>query len=355
MVEDYKNKSLELIVREIDGVVYTEQWRTINDFPKYSISSFGRYRRNQRVCSLRKRIIPSKILSIRINQKGYAVAMFRGYDKKRAFVHRLVGFAFIPLIESKNCINHKTGIKTDNHFSQLEWCTPQENNDHAVMMGLAKRGKKPYVNTYIKKGIPEGRKPIINIETRETYLHLKDLKNKVPGIDAKRVRRGMNGERYNNTPYRYIGKEDISKKKPELKENPFAVFDMNGNYVTEFKYSKDLLNFLNQKDIRTVNRFMKGRCQYIKGYKFKRIRCDGTYEEPIPFMSKKPPLKPKRIKNPLQPTKTVKQYDTQGNIIANFPSIREAAMFMGKDKKDFRHIVIKSPRNYYKGFIWKIQ
>lgn len=50
-------------------------------------------------------------------------------------IHRLVGKAFIPLIEGKNHINHIDNNRANNHVSNLEWCTPKENTAHASKQG----------------------------------------------------------------------------------------------------------------------------------------------------------------------------------------------------------------------------
>ena len=51
--------------------------------------------------------------------------------------HRLVAITFIPNTDSKKIfVNHKDGNKQNNHVSNLEWVTSQENNIHAYQTGL---------------------------------------------------------------------------------------------------------------------------------------------------------------------------------------------------------------------------
>ena len=57
-------------------------------------------------------------------------------------VHRAVAQAFIPNLENKPCVNHKDGVATNNHFTNLEWVTYTENNKHAASL-RDKPGHKP--------------------------------------------------------------------------------------------------------------------------------------------------------------------------------------------------------------------
>ena len=51
-------------------------------------------------------------------------------------VHRLVALHFIPNPHNHRCVNHIDGNKLNNHISNLEWCSSQFNNIHAVKTGL---------------------------------------------------------------------------------------------------------------------------------------------------------------------------------------------------------------------------
>lgn len=52
-------------------------------------------------------------------------------------VHREVAKAFIPNNNNKEQVNHIDGNKNNNIISNLEWCTNQENRNHAIKNGLA--------------------------------------------------------------------------------------------------------------------------------------------------------------------------------------------------------------------------
>lgn len=68
----------------------------------------------------------------------YKLVSFRDKDgnKKNNLVHRLVAVAFLDKPNGKDFVNHKDGNKLNNHFTNLEWCTQSENNQHAYDTGL---------------------------------------------------------------------------------------------------------------------------------------------------------------------------------------------------------------------------
>jgi hypothetical protein len=85
-----------------------------------------------------KNINPSK-LSRANKDWHYGSTSSRGYKqvgipgtKKCESVHRLVGEAFIDNPDNKPFINHIDECSSNNHVSNLEWCTAQENNTHGT-------------------------------------------------------------------------------------------------------------------------------------------------------------------------------------------------------------------------------
>jgi len=60
-------------------------------------------------------------------------------NKQTPFLgHRLVALAYLNNSENKPVVNHLDGNPQNNHVSNLEWCSLQENSIHAYKLGLWK-------------------------------------------------------------------------------------------------------------------------------------------------------------------------------------------------------------------------
>ena len=131
-MEHYKNLSLENIVHEIDGIIYTEEWKDIKGYEGlYQISSFGRV----------KSIWSNhRIKKTRIYKNGYVSAnLLREKNQKTFRLNRLVAIYFIPNLENKPHVNHIDGIRFNNEIYNLEWCTRSENMNHTYHILNKKR------------------------------------------------------------------------------------------------------------------------------------------------------------------------------------------------------------------------
>jgi hypothetical protein len=121
-----------------------KEWKTINDFSNYEVSTEGEIRN-----------ISSKyILKGRKSKSGYyQVSIKNDITKtfKNQYIHRLVASAFTQNVEDKKEVNHKDGNKLNNHVSNLEWVTSSENQIHRHSIGITKTSNKR-VGKFTKDG-----------------------------------------------------------------------------------------------------------------------------------------------------------------------------------------------------------
>lgn len=90
----------------------------------YYISSYGRIFGTYR----NKMVIPE------VTKKGYLRFNIHWPNHKKHrkfFVHRLVGYLFVPGYSKELTINHKDGNHANNYYKNLEWVTIEENEEHA--------------------------------------------------------------------------------------------------------------------------------------------------------------------------------------------------------------------------------
>ena len=115
---------------EIEYIASDEQFVKIeyeNIKPYYWISNYGRIYSETR---------GGKILSPFIDDHGYhRIELATTPSAKKYFVHRLVAYMFIDGYFEGALVNHIDSDRLNNHVSNLEWCTHQENTDHGCEYG----------------------------------------------------------------------------------------------------------------------------------------------------------------------------------------------------------------------------
>ena len=120
---------------DVDEEIWVDviEWKNQELKPWYKVSNHGRLLRTKKSSSL---IMPQTLCS------GYPLAQFRTINctNLNEYTHRLVASLFLhnpdPKIYTE--VNHIDGNKCNNHWSNLEWVTHEQNVDHAVRTGLAK-------------------------------------------------------------------------------------------------------------------------------------------------------------------------------------------------------------------------
>ena len=137
-----------------------EIWKDVEEFENlYEISNFGRLRNKPRkvnsvLGNKGFRIIASKIKPAQDNGRGYK-QFYVQINRKRIlqYAHRLVAKYFLSNIDNLPEVNHIDGDKSNNHVSNLEWVTLQENRNHAVNSGLIPNGEKHHLAKLSKKQV----------------------------------------------------------------------------------------------------------------------------------------------------------------------------------------------------------
>ena len=95
-----------------------ENWRLINGYDNYEISSHGRCRNNR----------TSRILKHGVNSMGYyTVNLSKDKISKNYQIHRLVADAFLENPLNKKCVDHIDGNPKNNMLCNLRWATTKEN------------------------------------------------------------------------------------------------------------------------------------------------------------------------------------------------------------------------------------
>ena len=123
-----------------------EEWKLIDDFPKYEASNLGNIRnlKTQRV--LKKSMVNTGYYVVPLRKDG------KTYNKS---VHRLIAQTWVKNDDVNNTVvNHINHDKTDNRAENLEWVTFEQN----VILGAGPtqlRVLKAMIGNALNKSINE--------------------------------------------------------------------------------------------------------------------------------------------------------------------------------------------------------
>lgn len=117
------------------------EWRDVVGYEGlYKVSNNGLIKNVPRTYKMkdgRNRTIKEQYMKFMVDKDGYnRVGLRRNGKQRKFYVHRLVARAFIPNEEEKPQVNHIDGVKNNNFYQNLEWCTHKENRAHAAENGL---------------------------------------------------------------------------------------------------------------------------------------------------------------------------------------------------------------------------
>lgn len=137
-------------ILDLEGEVWKD---VVTHVGHYMVSNFGRVKRlattrvNSNQVTSWVQEYPDKIMRANNNTSGYPQVALKFGGERAARTHRLVGEAFLPEPSEEikaECllagsavvhINHMDSNRENSHIDNLEWCTPQFNNDWCVALG----------------------------------------------------------------------------------------------------------------------------------------------------------------------------------------------------------------------------
>ena len=138
----------------------------------------------------------NRLLKAHDNGIGYLQVSLSSRDKhgkivvKFKKVHRLVAEQFLPNPNNYTDVNHKDGNKSNNHVSNLEWCTHSENIFHSFFV----RGKVQDAN-HVKK-------PIICLNNVKVYQSAVEAANEL-GLFTSNISMICNGKSKSTKGFRF--------------------------------------------------------------------------------------------------------------------------------------------------------
>lgn len=167
---------------------------------KYQISNTGKVRNKK----------TGLVLKPKYNQKGYQYVNLSVNRCKsiKWYIHRLVGFHFIPNPENKPQINHIDGNPSNNVVENLEWVTNDENQRHAVLNNLHFQGEEHRSSKFTNESVKLLPKLI------EIGFSVKDI-NELTGVAIQNLRKiilGKTWRQLNLFPQRPVLKSGARKK-----------------------------------------------------------------------------------------------------------------------------------------------
>jgi hypothetical protein len=309
-----------------------EIWKDIKGYEGlYQVSTFGRVKALSRtiVDSMGRHMCrEERILCPRISsQTGYpAVNLSKDSEARTHNIHRLVAEAFIPNPSDLPCINHKDESRDNNHVENLEWCTYLYNNTYGTAPERRNKSIREFFDTHTVEGHLLPSVPIVQYtlkgEAVREFRSINEAERELHLGQSSGVSACCNGKL--KTAYGFVWrfKEEpfsLEEYKPKRHQKFVIKRDKDGNEVARYKSVSEAAreNGFERHALRKTN--------LIDGFCYEVEKKENEFI-PTGHKGPRPDLVGKCAKK-------IYQYTKDGKFVAEYNSIKAAAIAMGGEKR----------------------
>lgn len=172
-----------------------EIWKPVSISPfegLYEVSNFGKVKSVKRLVKGNNSYVlrGGKILSPIKAKLGYlTVHLSLNGESRKIPIHRLVAIAFVKNQLKKPQVNHIDGNKQNNHYTNLEWVTAQENILHCHRTGL---------HTLCKGGVSKKIQQVSDKGVIKNWDSIQEAANSFNSLNSQsardKIRKSLNSE-----------------------------------------------------------------------------------------------------------------------------------------------------------------
>lgn len=172
-----------------------EEWKTIQDFPHYQVSSYGRIKHKGRAA----------VRTVKTNERGFPVVLLSSASSPTRYlrqINKLVAKEFLPkpAYADSTSVWHKDGDLTNCHYGNLMW----ERRDRVLEWNQMHRIGVPQFET----------PPVKNNRTGEIYKDAYDCAIQEGILESDivwRVEKQASSMYDDNARYRYVTDAEIQR------------------------------------------------------------------------------------------------------------------------------------------------
>lgn len=170
---------------------YLEIWKDIIGYEGlYQISNLGSVKSLERYRAYKngkpRHMKSKKLIPGRSKCGYYTVVLYKEGKRKTHTIHRLVAKAFIPNPNNYPYVNHIDENKTNNHISNLEWCTASYNSRHGTRIERFSKAMSGENNFRYGKHLSEEHRRRIGEANKKNRLS-EERKQKLIEANCKKV------------------------------------------------------------------------------------------------------------------------------------------------------------------------